>query len=93
MKRGVTVSVASHRFKVRTDAKPKYVKELASYVTNKMEEVKTSTRTVTTQSLALLAAMQIADELHQLRANHSALKQEVREKSKRILDYLQRETT
>jgi cell division protein ZapA len=93
VKRSVTVSIAGQRFAVRTDAKPQYVKDLAAFVTDKIQEVKTSGRTVTTQSLALLAAMQLADELHRLRADHDALKRRVREKSKRILSYLEREET
>ncbi len=90
MKRSVTVSVANQRLSLKTDAKPKYIKELAAYVDDKLAEAKKSGRTVTTQSLALLAAMSIADELLQLREEHDALKRRVRERSKRILDYLDR---
>lgn len=91
--RSVTVSVAGQKLKVRTDAKPKYVKELASFVEAKIKEAKRSGRTVTTQSLALLAAMNIADELFQLRSEQEDLKRQVREKSQRILRYLDREAS
>lgn len=82
------VSIAGHQFSVRTDASPKYIKDLAAYVTDKIDEAKASGRTVTTQSLALLAAMSIADELHQLRHSQERLKRQIREKSKKILHYL-----
>ena len=91
MSRSVKVSVAGQKIAIRTDAKPKYVKDLASYVSKKIEEVKGSSRTATTQSLALLAAMQIADELHQLKADQERLKRQVKERTKRILRYLERE--
>ena len=91
MSRSVKVSVAGQKIALRTDAKPKYVKELASFVTKKMEEAKGSGRTVTTQSLALLAAMQIADELHQLKAEQERLKRQVKERTQRMLRYLERE--
>lgn len=91
MSRSVKVSVAGQQIAIRTDAKPKYVKDLASYVTKKMEDAKGQGRTVTTQSLALLAAMQIADELHQLKEEQERLKRQVRERTKRILRYLERE--
>ena len=91
MKRSVTVSVANQRLSLKTDAKPKYVKELADYVDHKLAEAKKAGRTVTTQSLALLAALNIADELLQLRESHETLKREVRERSRRILRSLESE--
>ena len=93
MTRSVAVEIAGHKFSVRTDAKPKYVKELAEFVTRKIEEAKKSGRTATTQSLALLAAMTIADELFQERSEHRELQREVRETSQRILRYLDQETS
>jgi len=91
VKRSVTVSVANQRLSLKTEAKPKYVKELASFVDAKLKEAKRSGRTVTTQSIALLAAMNIADELYQLRDSHESLKRQVREKSRRILSALESE--
>ena len=91
MKRTVNVVVAKQQFAVRTDATSSYVQELANFVTSKVEEVRASKRTVTTQSLALLAALNIADELHQLQKSHAVLKRNVRERSKRILSYLENE--
>jgi cell division protein ZapA len=88
--RSVKVSVAGQQFSVRTDAQPKYLQELADFVTAKMDEVRRSGRTITTQSLALLAAMNIADELYQLRASQRELKRQVREKTERILNHLER---
>jgi len=91
VKRSVTVSVANQRLSLKTEAKPKYVKELAAYVDVKLKEAKKAGRTVTTQSLALLAAMNIADELHQLRESHDTLRREVRDRSRRILHALESE--
>jgi cell division protein ZapA len=90
--RSVKVSVAGQQLAVRTSAKPAYIKELASFVTAKIEEARLSGRTVTTQSLAILAAMNIADELYQLRDSQKQLKRQVQETSQRILRYLEQET-
>lgn len=87
------VEVAGQRFSLRTDAKPKYVKELAAFVTGKMEEAKKSGKIATTQTLALLAAMSIADELYQLRESQEELKREVRKRSETILQFLDREAS
>lgn len=91
MTRSVKVSVAGQELAVRTSAKPAYLQELASFVTAKIEEARMSGRRVTTQSLAILAAMNIADELYQLRESQKQLKQQVKERSERILRYLDRE--
>jgi cell division protein ZapA (FtsZ GTPase activity inhibitor) len=87
------VEIAGHRFSVRTDAKPKYVKELAAFVTRKIDEARKSGKIATTQSLAVLAALTIADELFQEREQRRSIQREVRETSQRILRYLDQETS
>lgn len=85
------VTLAGQKFSVRTDARPKYVRELAAFVNEKMEEARQSGKVVTTQSLALLAAMSIADDLFQQREREEQLRRDIRNKSKRILRYLDKE--
>ena len=88
MSRSVKVTVAGQTLAIRTDARPGYVRELAELVDSKIAEVKSATRTVSTQSLALLVALNLADELQQLRDDQRELKRQVRERSDRILGYL-----
>ena len=91
--RQVKVTLAGQKFSVRTDARPKYVRELAAFVNEKLEEAKQSGKVVTTQSLALLAAMSIADDLFQQREKERELRRDIREKSQRILRYLDKEVS
>lgn len=91
MPKSVKVQVAGQTLSLRTDAKPRYIKELADYVTAKIEQAKSTGKIATTQSLALLAAMTIADELHQLREDKQRLERQVRERTERILRYLDAE--
>ncbi len=91
MSRSVRVSIAGFDFSVRTDAKPKYVRELAAHVESQMEEAQAGGKSMSTQNLVMMAAMSITDELFQLRADQLKLKREVRERSMRILDTLKRE--
>jgi cell division protein ZapA len=91
--RSVRVSIAGQTFSVRTDAHPRYVRELASFVDRRIEDVKDGGRAVTTQSLALLAALTIADELHQVRDEQTTLKRRIREKSQTILRVLSAEAS
>ena len=91
MPKSVKVQVAGQTLSLRTDAKPRYIKELADYVTAKIEQARSGGKIATTQSLALLAAMTIADELHQLREDKQRLERQVRERTERILRYLDAE--
>jgi len=86
--RSVKVQVAGQTLALKTDAPASYVKELASYVSRKMDEVKRSGRVATTQSQALLAAMNIADELYQERDGGVRLRRQVRERARKILHHL-----
>lgn len=85
------MSIAGSEFSVRTDAKPKYVRELAACVEEKMSEAQSSGRGMSTQTLVLLAAMSIADDLKQLEAEQKEFRREVRERSSQILKTLERE--
>jgi len=89
--RSVKVTVAGHTLSLRTDAKSRYLKDLATYVSDKIDEAKQTGKVATTQSLTLLAAMNIADELFQLREDKARLEREVRERTERILRHLDAE--
>jgi cell division protein ZapA (FtsZ GTPase activity inhibitor) len=89
--RSVKVSLAGHKLRLKTDAKPRYVKELTDYVNAKIDQARASGKIVTTQALALMAALTIADELHQARAEKSELEKQVRERAQRILRTLEAE--
>ena len=92
MKRSVTVEVAGQKLTLRTDAGEEYLHALAAFVNDKIAEVKTSTRTFSTHALAILAALNIADELFQTRdqaqKEKDELKRRVREKAQRIGELL-----
>ncbi len=92
--RSVKVQIAGQSFALRTDAGAAYLRELATYVTDKLGEVRdrhygdVARRTVSTQALALLLALQLADELHQERAAGRALRDGARAHVDRILAHL-----
>jgi cell division protein ZapA len=91
--RSVRVSIAGQELALRTDARPRYLKELAAYVDAKIDQARAGGKVVPTQKLALLAAMSLADELFQLRNERSRLVREVRERSRRILRHLDAEAS
>lgn len=64
---------------------------LAGFLSEQIEEVKSTQRVVPTQKLVVLAALNIVDSLFKERREQAELKQRVRERSKALLAYLERE--
>lgn len=91
MKRSVSVQIAGVRYSLKTDEEDRVLKAIASMVDGKMREVQKHTRTVDTQSVAVLAALQLAEELVAERDASRELRKKIREKSESLLDYLERE--
>jgi cell division protein ZapA len=91
VKRSVTVQIAGNRYPLKTDEDDRFIKALASYVDTKMRDAQKSTRTVDTQTVAVLAALQIAEELFSERRDIKELRRSIREKSQSLLDSLERE--
>ena len=67
-KRSVVVYVGGQRYVVRSDADETYIQTLAGYVDDRLKEVQRGSKPVSPQSLTMLAALNIADELFQTRA-------------------------
>jgi cell division protein ZapA len=62
-----TVEILGREYKIRGVADDAYVREVADYVDAKMREVSRATAAPVAERVAILAAMNIADELLQLR--------------------------
>src|SRR5437660_12182360 len=66
----IKVEIYDQAYTVRSDGDPEYLRELAEYVDQRMREISSGTLTVDSRKVAILAALYIADELHQLRKIH-----------------------
>jgi cell division protein ZapA len=94
MKRSVSVQIAGVRYALKTDEDDRWVKAVASFVEGKIREAQKTTRSPDTQAVAVLTALQIAEELFHERRRTDALERKVRkvqEKSQSLLDWLARE--
>lgn len=85
MKRKVDVSILGQRFSVKSDKDDAYVHALSNFVTRKFEELQRQTRSRSTHDLALLVALNIADELFQAEERAARSRQEIRKHSERVL--------
>lgn len=59
----VTVDIYGEQYQVKTDDDVEYVRQVAQYVDRKMKEIADTGKVVTTSKIAILAALNIADEL------------------------------
>ncbi len=69
------VEIFGNEYFVKADAQVEvdHVNELAKYVDKKMREIATTTSVVSSAKVAILAALNIADELFALRAERKEL--------------------
>ena len=63
----VKIEIYDQTYNFNADQNEEYLKKLAAYVDEKMREVAESTRTVDSLKVAVLAALNIADEMFTLR--------------------------
>jgi cell division protein ZapA len=91
VKRSVTVQIAGQRYTLRSDAGEDTVRAIAALVDRRMKDIQKQTRTADTQSLAILTALQIAEDLFEERDATATLKKRIRDKSESLLRFLERE--
>jgi len=82
----VEIKVFGQTYTVKTDAAEDYIQEVARYVNEKMDEVLKKTRSVSTMNVAILTALNIADDLLKERERKNALLREVEMKSKDLAE-------
>lgn len=84
--RVVEIKVFGQTFSVKTDAEEDHLQAVAQYVNEKMEEVLKKTKSVSTLNVAILTALNIADDLLKEKEQRKALVKEVEVKSKNLVD-------
>lgn len=62
----IRVEIYNQTYSIRSDGDNDYIQRLAEYVDQKMREISSGTFTVDSLKVAILAALHIADEYHQL---------------------------
>jgi len=83
----VRVEIFDQAYNLR-GSDPDYILKLADYVDSKMRAVAEQTHTVDTVRLAVLAAINIADEYHLLKRNHDSGSVEYLKRASHLSDAL-----
>ena len=76
----IRIEIFDQEYNVKGSLGAEYLDELAKYVDGKMRSIAARSRTVDTVRVAVLAALNIADEYHQLKAKHEATTLQVAQK-------------
>lgn len=63
----VTVNILGSEYKIKGFGEPEYIITLANYINNKMQEIQESLNIKDEKKIAILAAINITDELFELR--------------------------
>ena len=82
----VEIKVLGQTFTVKTDAGETHIQEVAEYVNGKIDEILTKTKSVSSLNVAILAALNIADDLLKEREKRKTLLREVNLKSKDLVE-------
>jgi len=84
MKRELTIQLAGQTLTIRSDEEERYVADLAASVDSKIRDISRGQPGVSTLSLALMAALTMADEANKLRLSQGAAEQAIEALSDRI---------
>ena len=84
MKKALDVEILGQKFTISSDADEGYMLKVAGYVDGKMQELMQASKPVAKSNVAMLAALNIADELHRLKDSHEAVLNRLDQLSKRI---------
>jgi len=82
----VEIKVFGQTYTVKTDAEEDHIQEVARYVNGKIDEVLKKTRSVSTLNVAILTALNIADDLLREKEKRMALLREIEQKSEDLAE-------
>lgn len=88
MAKTVVLHIAGQRYAIKTDADARYLADLAEFVEDRFLKIQEGSRGSPPYKLAVLTALNIADDLFRKRSDEENLKRKVRSKSQRMLAIL-----
>lgn len=87
----IRVEIYNQTYNIRSfEGDSEYITKLAEYVDGKMREISSKSLTVDSLKVAILAALQIADELHRLKSLHEQADAQLASRSAECAEMLDR---
>jgi|SRR5271155_4299057 cell division protein ZapA len=87
--KGVNVEVMGQNLVVASDADDEWVKTVAETVDERIKAIRASSQTANSVNLAILAALNFADELERLRRQHAELIDQIKAMTLRLGDAIE----
>ena len=84
MKRALEVEILGQKLTISSDAEEGYMLKVADYVDGKMQELAQAPKPVAKANVAMLAALNIADEYHRLKDTHEAVLNRLNQLSQKL---------
>ena len=85
----IKITIFGQEYSVKAPADPTYIKKIAEYVDSKMREVQSGfSSTQSSNRIAILAAMNITDELFNARKKEDSDENEVEEKINSLIELI-----
>lgn len=84
----ITVKIFGREYKIKGHADKSYIEEMAKYVDEKMRELAGNSSLPSQDTIAILAALNIADELFQERGQSSETVSSVEQKADHLIALL-----
>jgi|WetSurMetagenome_2_1015567.scaffolds.fasta_scaffold771618_2 cell division protein ZapA len=88
----VTVTVQNIEIPIKTDKESAYVQQLAEYVDERMQKVGQNAPFVTSLKIAIMAAIEISNEVFELRQKNKEIEESVRHKTEQLVGMLEEGT-
>jgi len=82
------VVIYNQTYNLRSDHSSEYIQELAAHVDRRMNEIASATMTVDSLRVAILAALQIADEFYESRRELRETEDHIAERSEKYAELL-----
>ena len=86
----IRVEIYNQTYSIRSDGDNDYIQRLAEYVDGKMRDISSGTLTVDSLKVAILAALHIADEFHQLQDHQKQVDSQLASRSAECTELLDR---
>ena len=80
----VQVQIFGHTYTIRSEAEQTYILDVASYVDRKMREITEKLPVASLSKVAILASLNIADELFKERARQQAQSKQLNQNAARL---------
>lgn len=85
----IEVQILGQNYSIKVDEDEAYVKSLARYVDEKLREIYSTTPTVNHLKAAIMASLNIADELFKLKMEQESVDRIIEEKTKILSSLLE----